>query len=78
MSKSPLVDPFESRSTFETGDGEASYFRLSRLDDLGLCASEKLPFSIRVLLESVLRNCDGFAVTEDDEVILTFFLRTFI
>ncbi len=26
----------------------------------------KLPFSIRVLLEAVLRNCDGFSVTEDD------------
>ena len=66
MSKSPLVDPFESRATFETGAGEASYFRLSRLDDLGLCSNQKLPYSIRVLLESVLRNCDGFAVTEDD------------
>ena len=26
----------------------------------------KLPFSIRVLLEAVLRNCDGYLVTEDD------------
>ncbi|HEX9718215.1 MAG TPA: hypothetical protein VGA59_00660, partial [Ramlibacter sp.] len=26
----------------------------------------RLPVSMRIVLESVLRNCDGFAVTEDD------------
>ena len=28
--------------------------------------SDKLPFSIRILLESAIRNCDGFQVTKDD------------
>ncbi|MEX2027815.1 MAG: aconitate hydratase AcnA, partial [Pirellulaceae bacterium] len=37
-----------------------------RLEKAGLGAIGKLPFSIRVLLESVLRNCDGYIVTEND------------
>ncbi len=39
---------------------------MAKLEELGLCQVAKLPFSIRVLLESVLRNCDGFQVTEAD------------
>jgi len=31
-----------------------------------LFALEKLPFSIRVLLESAIRNCDEFSVTQED------------
>lgn len=35
-----------------------------------LCAyaviTDKLPYSIRILLESAIRNCDGFQVTKDD------------
>jgi len=29
-------------------------------------ASDKLPYSIRILLESAIRNCDGFQVTKED------------
>ena len=59
-------DPFGARDTFETGDGPATLFRLSKLEDAGLGKISQLPFSIRVLLEAVLRNCDGFSVTEQD------------
>ena len=59
-------DPFNARDTFDTGSGQADYYRLSRLDELGVGAIDNLPFSIRILLESVLRNCDGFVVTEED------------
>ncbi|MEE8450970.1 MAG: aconitate hydratase AcnA [Thermoguttaceae bacterium] len=59
-------DPFHARDTFETGAGPAGIYRLSALEKAGLCSIAKLPFSIRVLLESVLRNCDGFEVSEDD------------
>ncbi|MGD0898997.1 MAG: aconitate hydratase AcnA [Thermoguttaceae bacterium] len=62
----PLFDPFHARDTFDTGHGRAAIYRLSRLEDAGLTAVGRLPFSIRVLLESVLRNCDGYAVTERD------------
>ena len=58
-------DPFGARDTFETGSGAAYLYRLDRLAALGYNI-DRLPFSIRVLLEALLRGCDGFAVTEDD------------
>ncbi|MEE2706096.1 MAG: aconitate hydratase AcnA [Planctomycetota bacterium] len=57
-------DFFSARDVFETGSGSAHLYRLSRLEDQGLCRVAALPYSIRVLLESVLRNCDGYRVTE--------------
>ncbi|MEM9587854.1 MAG: aconitate hydratase AcnA [Planctomycetota bacterium] len=59
-------DPFGARDQFDYGSGKATLYRLSRLEEAGLGEISRLPFSIRVLLESVLRNCDGFAVTEQD------------
>ena len=60
---SPLNDPFGARSTL----GEHVIYRLDRLAQTGVApALDRLPFSIRILLESVLRNCDGYLVTEDD------------
>jgi aconitate hydratase len=60
------IDPFHARDTFNTGSGQASLYRLGSLEDAGLARIAELPFSIRVLLESVLRNCDGFEVREQD------------
>ena len=59
-------DPISARDTFDTGNGQAGIYRLSRLADQGLCQPENLPYSIRNLLEAVLRNCDGYTVTEED------------
>ncbi len=59
-------DPFHARDTFETGQGPATLYRLSRLEDAGLGNVTSLPYSVRVLLESVLRGCDGFVVREED------------
>jgi len=61
-----MSDPFGARDTFATGQGDAAIYRLSRLEEVGLTKVEALPFSIRVLLESVLRNCDGYQVTEEN------------
>ena len=58
-------DPFDARDTFETGSGPAYLYRLDRLQEEGYDI-DRLPFSIRVLLESLLRNVDGKTVTEDD------------
>jgi aconitate hydratase len=50
------------------GDKTYKYFSLKELNDNRL---EKLPFSIRILLESAVRNCDEFAVKKNDiETIL--------
>jgi aconitate hydratase len=66
MSASSVFDPFHARDTFNTPGGAAGIYRLERLEKQGLGAVSKLPFSMRVLLEAVLRNCDGYEVTPDD------------
>ncbi|MFQ5571152.1 MAG: aconitate hydratase AcnA [Rhodothermales bacterium] len=58
-------DPFGARDTFDTGSGSAYLYRLDRLERQGYSINH-LPFSIRVLLEALLRECDGFVVTEED------------
>ena len=61
-----LKNSFDARDTFETGSGQAYYYRLSKLQEDGLGNIDKMPFSIKVLLEALLRNEDGYEVTEDD------------
>ena len=66
MSSARSQNAFGARDTFTTKAGKIGIYRLSKLEELGLCKVATLPYSIRVLLESVLRNCDGYQVTEDD------------
>jgi len=61
-----MHNPFHARDTFDGGSGRVGIYRLTKLEDAGLTRVDALPYSIRVLLESVLRNCDGYQVTEDD------------
>jgi aconitate hydratase len=61
-----VQDPFGARDSFDTGSGRASLYRLSKLESARLANVSRLPFSIRILLESLLRNCDGYEVTEQD------------
>ncbi len=60
------LDPFHAFDSFDSGQGTAGLYRLARLEEAGLCQIERLPYSIRVLLESVLRNLDGTLVREED------------
>ncbi len=61
------TDPFASRDTFTLADGSQGVLhRLSALEKAGHCKLAELPYSIRVLLESALRNLDGFLVHEED------------
>lgn len=66
MSDSTPFDPFNTRDTFDSGSGEVGIYRLSRLQEQGIGDISQLPYSIRVLLESVLRNCDGYVVEQED------------
>ena len=60
-------DPFNARSTLKTAAGDFGYYRLAALDEQNVGNGiDKLPYSIRVLLEAMLRNLDGFVVTADD------------
>lgn len=69
-SPSKVVDPFGARDSFKAPQGSLGIYRLDRLEKAGVASVSKLPFSIRILLEAVLRNCDGFQVTQDDVVNL--------
>jgi aconitate hydratase len=54
---------FGAKETFETGSGKAYYYCLSKLQEAGLGNIDKMPFSIKVLLESLLRNENGWPLT---------------
>jgi len=57
---------FGAEATLSSKAGDVQYYRLNRLTELGIGHLDTLPFSIKVLLESCLRNADNFEVTEDD------------
>jgi len=76
MAASLKSDPFKARDLFETGQGPAGIYRLSKLEELGHTKVAELPFSIRILLESCLRNCDGYVVSEDDVKNLAGWAKT--
>jgi aconitate hydratase len=60
-------DVFGARSAFDTGHGAATLYRLSALEKAGVAKGlDRLPFSIKVLLEAVLRSVDGELVTGED------------
>ena len=59
-------NPFGAESKLSTKAGDVKIFRLNRLAEMGVGNLEKLPFSIKVLLESCLRNLDNFVVNEED------------
>ncbi len=58
-------DPFGSRSTLTLPDGEAVIYRPGELERKGIGTLDRLPFSIRVLLENALRHLGRGVVTEE-------------
>ncbi len=59
-------DPFGARTTLDLPEGPTSFYRLARLEEDGVIDRlDRLPFSIRVLLENALRHAGGGYVTED-------------
>jgi aconitate hydratase len=61
-------DPFSARTVIDTPLGERVVYRLDALRDIG--DIDSLPYSIKVLLESVLRNHDGRVVRDEDVNVL--------
>jgi len=58
-------DSFGTRVTLKTKGGDVDIYHLDALEKAGVGNVGKLPYSIKVLLEAVLRNVDGFSVLED-------------
>ncbi|MCB9591871.1 MAG: aconitate hydratase AcnA [Sandaracinaceae bacterium] len=59
-------DSFGSRATLDIGGRHIDIFRLDALEKAGIGDVSTLPYSIRVLLENLLRNEDGKTVTKED------------
>src|SRR5689334_6878057 len=63
-------DPYKVKQLLSTKNGTFTYYSLAELERRGYDIN-KLPFSIRILLENALRNFDDFAVTKENiETIL--------
>src|SRR5678815_1935949 len=57
--------PFNTLQTLESDSGPlGQYYSLPHLERGGVGPISRLPVSIRIVLESVLRNCDGLKITE--------------
>lgn len=62
-----MLNTFQTLQTFDLGHGQtASFHSLPALEATGVGPISRLPHSIRIVLESVLRNCDGKKVSEQD------------
>ncbi|KMY53855.1 aconitate hydratase [Bacillus sp. FJAT-27231] len=58
-------DVFNARSSFELDGKRYNYYRLAALEEAGVAKVSRLPYSIKVLLESVLRQHDGYVIKKD-------------
>ncbi len=67
---SPALDSFGSRATLNVGGDSYAISRLDALTKNGVADVQRLPFSLRILLENLLRFEDGVSVTRDDIVAL--------
>ena len=59
------LNSFNSRSTLKVGNKEYEIYRLDALDKQGI-STQHLPFSLRILLENLLRTEDGRNVTKEE------------
>jgi aconitate hydratase len=62
----PSLDSFQARRTLTAGEKTYAYYSLPAAEEAGLSGISRLPASLKVLLENLLRNEDGSAVRRDD------------
>ena len=62
----PSLDSFKCRRTLKVDGDKYDYFSLKEAEANGLEGISSLPFSLKVLLENLLRHEDGRTVTADD------------
>ena len=61
-----MNDLFKSRDILKVGDKEYVIYRLDALEKAGLTQLKRLPFSIRIVLEAALRQCNDKEITQND------------
>ncbi|MFZ3045840.1 MAG: aconitate hydratase AcnA [Desulfatirhabdiaceae bacterium] len=65
------LNSFHTQKSFSTDSGDLQYFSLTALEDAIPFQLEQMPYSLRILLENLLRNEDGFITTAQDIKRLT-------
>ena len=70
------LDSFRCCKTLQVGSKTYAYFSLPTAERNGLKGISRLPFSMKVLLENLLRNEDGRTVTKDDIKAVAEWLKT--
>ena len=61
-----ILDPFKSRDILNVGNKQYAIYRLDRLEKDGMTRIDRLPYSIRILLEAALRQCNGKEISKND------------
>jgi aconitate hydratase len=61
-----MNDTFNARDNLKVGKKEYVFYRLDALEKAHLTELKRLPFSIRILLEAALRQCNGKEITQED------------
>jgi aconitate hydratase len=64
------LDLFDAKGILKTSHQEYIIYRLDKLEKEGLTRLERLPFSIRIMLESLLRQCNEREITRQDVINL--------
>ncbi|WP_374275796.1 aconitate hydratase AcnA [Brevundimonas sp.] len=62
----PSIDSLKTRQDLSVGRKKYAYYSLPAAEEAGLAGISRLPRSMKVLLENLLRNEDGVSVTEAD------------
>ena len=70
------LDSFKCRRTLEAGSKTYHYFSIPEAEKNGLPGVSRLPFSMKVLLENMLRFEDGRSVTKDDILAVVSWLTS--
>ncbi|MEO8401789.1 MAG: aconitate hydratase AcnA [Gammaproteobacteria bacterium] len=69
------IDTFKVRRTLAVNNISYDYFSLSAAEDAGLNNLHKLPCTLKILLENLLRHEDGQSVSTDDIKALSLWLK---
>ena len=59
-------DFFKSRDVLKVGEKKYTIYRLEALEKAGLTKLNRLPYSIRIMLEAALRQCNDREITQED------------
>ncbi|MCX9026276.1 MAG: aconitate hydratase AcnA [Candidatus Methanoperedens sp.] len=68
--KNKEYDAFNVKNVINSIYGPVTIYRLRKLEEIGIGNISRLPYSIKILLESLLRHVDGETVTEHDVELL--------